>query len=188
MIPDSTDPARPGDDDALDRQVRVFLEARPLIQAHIAALVRDATLAEDVFQEVWLRFERATRKGETITHVPAWCRATARLMALETWRERRREQPLPDEELAALVDRAYEEQDTREEYWRGHVEALGRCLESLPGRSRELFILRYRQDASVNAIAAELRQSVGSVKTALCRLRMALAECVRGKMAAQETP
>src|SRR4051812_29224618 len=98
MTPDFPEPTSPADDAALDRQVRPFLESRPLIQAHIAALVRNATLAEDVFQEVWLRFERVTRKGETIAHVPAWCRATARLVALETWRERRREEPLPDEE------------------------------------------------------------------------------------------
>jgi RNA polymerase sigma-70 factor, ECF subfamily len=187
MTPDSPEQTPTADDAALDRQVRTFLESRPLIHAHIGALVRDASLAEDVFQEVWLRFERATRKGEMIAHVPAWCRATARLVALETWRERRREQPLPDEELAALVDRAYEEQDDHEEFWQGHVEALGRCMEALPVRSRELLTLRYRQGESVNAIAAQLRQSTGSVKTALCRLRLALAECVKGKMAAQQT-
>jgi hypothetical protein len=32
-------------DDALDAQVRAFLAARPLIQAHIRSLVREAALA-----------------------------------------------------------------------------------------------------------------------------------------------
>ena len=82
----STQPLTP-DDDALDRQVRLFLECRPLIQAHIASMVRDASPAEDVFQEVWLRFERITRHGEVIGNVLGWCRSAVRLVALESWRK-----------------------------------------------------------------------------------------------------
>lgn len=186
MPPDARNENHPPDDAALDHQVRLFLECRPLIQAHITALVRDAALAEDVFQEVWLRFERVTRHGEIIANVPAWCRAAARLVALELWRGQRREQPTPDTELTALVDRAYEEQDGREEFWRGHAEALGQCLGALPARSRELLERRYRANQPVTTIAALLRQSVGSVKTALCRLRLALAECVRKKLINQK--
>ena len=186
MLPDSQNENCRPDDAALDHQVRQFLECRPLIQAHLNALMRDAALAEDVFQEVWLRFERVTRHGEIIANVPAWCRAAARLVALEMWREQRREQPTPDAELTVLVDRAYEEQDGREEFWRGHTEALGQCIEALPARSRELLVRRYDADESVAAVSAQLRQSVGSVKTALCRLRLALAECVRKKLIKQE--
>lgn len=183
MMPDTQDPfPKPDDDDALDRQTRVFLECRVLIQSHITALVRDAALAEDVFQDVWLRFEKATRIGEVISNVPAWCRATARFVALEAWRDKRREQPTPDMELAALVDRAYEEQDGHEEFWHGHARALGECMDALPARSRDLLERRYRHGEPVAVMAAHLRQSVGSVKTALCRLRLALAECVRKKL------
>jgi RNA polymerase sigma-70 factor, ECF subfamily len=186
MLTDAPNENCQPDDAALDHQVRVFLGCRALVQAHITAVVRDAALAEDVFQEVWVRFERVTRHGEIIANVPAWCRAAGRLVALEMWRERRREQPTRDSELTALVDRAYEEQDGREEFWRGHAEALGRCIEALPARSRELLARRYRADEPVAAIAAQLLQSVGSVKTALCRLRLALAECVRKKLINQE--
>ncbi len=186
MMYDAPAPTNPPDDAALDHQVRVFLECRPLVQAHIAALVRNAAMTEDVFQEVWLRFERVTRHGEVIANVPAWCRATARLVALEIWRQQRREQPTPDTELVALVDRAYEEQDGREEYWRGHTAALGQCLDALPKHSRELLTRRYQSGEPVATIAAQLRQSVGSVKTALCRLRLALAECVRKRLINQE--
>jgi RNA polymerase sigma-70 factor (ECF subfamily) len=183
---DARNPNQQPDDAALDLQVRVFLDCRPLVQANIAALVRNAAMAEDVFQEVWLRFERVTRHGEVIANVPGWCRAAARLVALEMWREQRRNLPTPDTELAALVDRAYEEQDGREEFWRDHAEALRQCIEALPARSRELLSRRYRSGESVAAVAAQLRQSVGSVKTALCRLRAALAECVRKKLIGQE--
>ena len=174
-------PNRP-DDAALDRQVREFLEFRPLIQGHIRALVRDAALAEDVFQEVWVRFERATRHGEIVGNVPAWCRAASRLVALEGWRKQRREQPTEDAELVALVEKAYEEQDDRADFWHAHTVALTRCLDALPSRSRDLVKRRYRNAQPIAEIAAQLGQSLGSVKTMLCRLRGALAECVRKRL------
>lgn len=174
--------AEAADEAALDLQVRTFLECRPLIQAHIRALVRDAALAEDVFQEVWLRFERVTRHGERVKNVPAWCRASARLVALESWRKQRREQPMVDAALAALVEQAYQEQDERADFWSTHSAALTLCLEALPTRSRDLITRRYRQQQPLADIAAQLGQSLGSVKTALCRLRLVLAECVRKRL------
>jgi RNA polymerase sigma-70 factor (ECF subfamily) len=170
------------DDAALDHQVRAFLEGRPLIQAHIRMLVRDAALAEDVFQEVWVRFERVTRHGEIVANVPAWCRATARLVALEGWRKQRREPPTTDAELAALVEQAYEEQDSRADFWSDHSAALTQCLDVLPSRSRDLVTRRYHNGQPIAEMAAQLGQSLGSVKTALCRLRLALAECVRKRI------
>lgn len=182
MKPEPNPVANPPDDAALDHQVRAFLAARPLIQAHIHALVRDAALAEDVFQEVWVRFERVTRHGEIVVNVPAWCRAAARLVALEGWRRQRREQPTEDGELAALVEKAYEEQDGRAAFWHEHTAALTRCLDALPSRSRDLITRRYRNAQPIAEMAAQLGQSLGSVKTALCRLRLALAECVRKRL------
>lgn len=182
MTSHSNTTASAPDEAALDHQVRAFLECRPLIQAHIRALVRDAALAEDVFQEVWLRFERVTRHGELVANVPAWCRAAARLVALEGWRKQRREQPTTDSELSALVEQSYEEQDARAEFWSDHSAALLQCLDGLPTRSRDLITRRYRNQQPLADIAAQLGQSLGSVKTALCRLRIALAECVRKRI------
>ena len=171
------------DDAALDQQVRAFLGCRPLIQAHIRALVGDAVMAEDVFQEVWLRFERVTRRGEMVKHVPAWCRAAARLVALESWRKQRREQPTADAELAGLLELAYAEQDERSDFWQDHSTALTQCLDALPPRSHDLISRRYRQEQPLADIAVQLGKSLGSVKTALCRLRLALADCVRKRLA-----
>ena len=166
----------------MDHQVRVFLACRPLIQAHIRALVRQAALAEDVFQEVWVRFERVTRHGEIIGNVPAWCRAAARLVALEGWRKQSREQPTPDAELAALVEQAYTEQDDRADFWSDYGSMLAQCLDVLPVRSRDLIACRYHNNQRIADIAAQIGQSLGSVKTALCRLRLALADCVRQRL------
>jgi RNA polymerase sigma-70 factor (ECF subfamily) len=169
-------------EDALDAQVRTFLAARTLVQAHIRSLVRDASLAEDVFQDVWLRFEKTTRHGEVIANVPAWCRATARFVALESWRKQAREQPMADPELLELIDQSHAEQEAHSDHWHEHSQALNQCINALPPRSRDLISLRYRQNMPVADIAAQLGQSSGSLKTALCRLRLALADCVRKRL------
>ena len=179
-------PPSPVDDAALnaglDQQVRLFLEGRPLIESHIRALTRDSALADDVFQEVWLRFEKATRHGQRILNVTGWCRSTARLVALEAWRDQSRQTPMPDEELSALVNKAYEEQDSREEFWQQHIEALAHCMESLPSKLRDLVTRRYHTGQSVALIAAELGQTLGSVKTTLCRMRASLSDCARKRL------
>jgi RNA polymerase sigma-70 factor, ECF subfamily len=172
----------PNSEDALDRQVRSFVECRDLIQANIAALVRDTVLAEDVFQEVWLRFESVTRRGEVIESVPKWCRTAARLVAMEFWREQRRQIMVPDQELLSLIEKAYGEQDGREDQWRHKAEALRLCIDELPQRSRDLINRRYFHGDAVAALALQFGQSAGSVKTALCRLRLALSECARKRL------
>lgn len=188
MTPEEIQPQQQSDDAALDAQVRAFLESRVLIQAHIRTLVREAALAEDVFQEVWVRFERITRHGELVQNVPAWCRATARLVALENWRKLKREQPMQDEDLHALVDQAYAEQDEEAEFWSGHQDALQHCLDALPPRSREMLVRRYRHEQPLAGIAAALGQSLASIKTSLCRLRLALADCVRKRLQPHPAP
>lgn len=183
VMPPSDPPPSPAiDDAAMDSQVRQFLEIRPLIESHIRAFTRDFTLAEDVFQEVWVRFERATRQGQLITNVAAWCRSTARFVALEQWRDQSRHRLVPDQELSALVDQAYEEQDDRVDFWQEHNKALAYCLEGLPAKLRDLVTRRYSLGQSVTQIATELGQSLGSTKTALCRLRSALSDCARKRM------
>ena len=51
MVHYNSDQDRETPDDALDRQVRAFLYCRSLIEGHIAALVRNRALVEDVFQD-----------------------------------------------------------------------------------------------------------------------------------------
>ncbi|MDF1851971.1 MAG: sigma-70 family RNA polymerase sigma factor [Verrucomicrobiales bacterium] len=179
MSDSPSEPVESIEEDALDAQVRCFLESRSMIQAHIRSLVRNASLADDLFQEVWMRFERVTRRGEQIENVTAWCRAAARLVALESWRKQGRELSLAESKLSELVDQAYAEQDGREDYWKAHRSALAVCLEALPERSRELVSRFYHREQSVAQIAQALGRTEGSIKTALCRVRKSLGDCVR---------
>jgi RNA polymerase sigma factor (sigma-70 family) len=63
--------------------------------------------------------------------------------------------------------------------------ALRQALAALPGRQREVMVLRFFADLSVAETAATLRMSEGTVKThtsrAVARLRQALGEQITEK-------
>ena len=47
-------------------------------QAFVLGLIRQPQDAEDIVQEVWIRYSRALHSGKSIDHVPSWCRGVAR--------------------------------------------------------------------------------------------------------------
>jgi RNA polymerase sigma factor (sigma-70 family) len=58
------------------------------------------------------------------------------------------------------------------------MEALKKCLEALPGRSRKFIQLRYREAFSIADIAAELGSTSAATQRALSRIRARLADCI----------
>ena len=62
------------------------------------------------------------------------------------------------------------------------AEALQRCMERLPDRSRTLVRLRYGDSLSVADIAARVTSKPEAVQKALSRLRVALAKCVERRL------
>jgi len=161
--------------------VRLFLAQRAMLLGYIGSLVRDAHLAEDVFQDVALvaikkRAELADAEG-----FPAWARRIARLEAMNALR-RRTKAPRPlDGAVLDVLDRHW---DAAEE---GPASvALRRCLKRLPPRSQKLVELRYRDDLSGQALADRLSQPLNTVYVTLARIHRALSECVREVLAGGE--
>ena len=66
------------------------------------------------------------------------------------------------------------------------AEALERCLEGLPPKSRPLLALRYEQGLKLGQIAQRIGASLDAVHKALFRLRDRLQECVEQRLAAAE--
>jgi RNA polymerase sigma-70 factor (ECF subfamily) len=67
-------------------------------------------------------------------------------------------------------------------------QALRGCLRDLPDEQRELILRRYHPGESVQRMAAELERTVGVVSQTLYRIRLALLNCIRGKLAAESAP
>ena len=132
------------------------------------ALARTASVpdAEDVFQEVFLRYFRHEEKFQSDEHRKAWLiRCTvnrAKSLLVSPWKQRT--VPL---ETAAEVG---VEDDYREVY--------GAVL-SLPGKYRTVIHLHYFEGLSVLEIARMLQVAEGTVKSQLSRGRALLREMLK---------
>src|SRR5512143_4058923 len=112
-----------------EEQTTSFLAGRHGLFAFIYGFVRNSHDAEDIFQEVWVRFSRALSEGVEIGDQAKWCRGTARNLILHYWRDRRQDKLIADPGLLDLVELAFEEQDANPEYWRVRREALAECIQ-----------------------------------------------------------
>ena len=132
------------------------------------ALARAASVpdAEDVFQEVFLRYFRHEEKFQSDEHRKAWLiRCTVnRCKSLLASPWRRRTVPL---ETAAEIG---VEDDYREVY---------SAVLSLPGKYRAVIHLHYFEDLSVTEIAQMLQTPEGTVKSQLSRGRALLREMLK---------
>ena len=166
-----------------------FLASRPHLMAFIYGLVRDPQMAEDVYQEVWLKLANAMEKGVVIEDQGKWCRKVAKNLIVQYWREQRDAKVVADSTLLEFVDfveLAFDESASREDRWSDRQLALNDCVQVLPGKSRQLLLLKYDEGFSISTIAARLQQSTAAVVKALVRLRQALAVCVEKKLKLQE--
>jgi RNA polymerase sigma-70 factor (ECF subfamily) len=134
----------------------------------VGLVTGDRTVAADAVDEACARAWEHVRRGKEIDSLPAWVRVVALNVARGRFRRRVHERraceaiaALPARDTGRDSDLAL---DTR------------RALARLPRRQREIVVLRYFLDLSVDDIAAQLGVTSGTVKTSLHRARATLAE------------
>lgn len=159
-----------------------FLLNRHALMGFISGLVRDSHVAEDIFQEVWLRLGHAVETGVEIQDQPKWCRGVARNLVLRHWRDQRRSKVLPDSRLLDQIELAFEECESESELWIDRADALRDCVHALPEKSKQILSLRYDEGLAVETVAQRVCQSAVAIMKALSRLRRQLSECVTKRL------
>lgn len=128
---------------------------------------RSVADAEDLYQEVFLRYFQKRPRFESEEHRKAWLlRVTvnrARSLFASAWF--RKTVPL---EECALFTQPEEKQ-------------LDEALRQLPQKDRTLLHLFYYEELSVKEIAALLQRKESTVRTQLTRARRKLAEIMKGE-------
>src|SRR6266850_6273227 len=149
---------------------RLFLEEYPKVVAIAYRVLADRGAAEDVAQEVFLKFHR--RLSPDSDRAAGWLHAAAVHTALNVIRgERRRAQREtahaldPAQPLATNPERLVEEAAVRRE--------VCQALRKLPQRTAALLVLRY-SGLSYAEVATALGMKVGNVGTLLRRAEEAL--------------
>jgi RNA polymerase sigma-70 factor (ECF subfamily) len=143
----------------------VYTERLPGVYNYFRYRVGDGAVAEDLtsitFVKAW-RGRRGYRRD--LAGFGTWLMAIARNVATDHFRSERRHAPL---EAAADVTTGITPEDVAER--RSDLDRLGRLLETLPERDRELIALKYGGGLTNRVIASMTGLSESNVGTLLHR-------------------
>jgi RNA polymerase sigma-70 factor (ECF subfamily) len=169
----------------MDREaefLKRFLTCQDDLRAVIGSMLRDRHLREDVFQDVAVVLWRKFDEYDPSRPFGAWARGIAVRKVLQTYDKSRR---LPIAFAPETIDVLLRAFDEAEEPDRAAEEqALRRCVEKLPEKSRRLLELRYEKALKLHEIAERIASTLDAVHKALSRMREALRRCVAREMAA----
>ncbi len=156
--------------------------------------LRDGEAAEEVVQETFVAALRHVDQYEAKGSERAWLLGILKRKIIDLIRVRNRTVSLAEEDSndlsEALFDRngswkkeirsaGYAPLDSleREEFWR----ILRGCLETLPPRQADVFVLREMDDRSTEEICKELEITASNLWVILYRARLQLSNCMKSR-------
>jgi len=147
------------------------------VRALAFRLAPEPSVAEDIAQQVFVEFLQKAPQWDLSKDVRPLLATMTHHIAKRCWREHGRLASPKMRELAEHIQRIAGEQPENL-YNDDEREALRRCLEKLPEKSRELLRGHYTVGLSSAELAQSLETSADSVRQALCRIRMGLRRCM----------
>lgn len=170
---------------------REQLEAlRPCLLRYASLHLRNRDVAEDAVQETLLAALAAEASFAGRSNLRTWATGILKHKIIDAIRRAGRERPLEGEDGSEEFDTLFDERG----HWRAPPEAwpdpdaalqekqflaaLERCLEGLPRRTAQAFLLREHMGLETAEICKELGVTSTHCWVLLYRARMALRECL----------
>ena len=167
-------------------KTRLVMQHRTALYSYIFSCVKDHTDAEDILHDVCvITIESFEQLKEKDAFFP-WAREIAFHQVLAYLKKKKKETPFNPHVVAALADAVNEvEQNQPRMNFR---DAMMKCLDKLPPKSRELIMLRYDDsEEGVTGIASQFGKSVHSIYSQLKRIKTVLRDCVAKQLASEVT-
>jgi RNA polymerase sigma-70 factor, ECF subfamily len=162
--------------------VQLFTKWQRRLFLFILAQVPNLVDAEEILQETNLVIWRKSHTFQAGTNFYGWC---CRIAVLEVLKHRERQRrsavALSDSFLEVIAAEARDNADDLED----RRQALLLCLSRLAPADRELIRLRYAPAETGKSLAQKLGRPANSVYQSLSRIRRALLECVKRRLAAE---
>ena len=158
----------------------VLMKARARLSATIFLILRDAHIAEDIFQNVTLK---ALTKGATFKsedYLLSWSFITAKREAIDWQRKHKREITGLDSEVLEIMDNEWLQR--HKEKSNQQLEALRDCLETVPDASRKMLKLRYFEGHSCGEVGKIVGLGLDAVYKRLSRLHKNIKTCMECKL------
>jgi RNA polymerase sigma-70 factor, ECF subfamily len=157
------------DPDLLDRLIEQYQHR---LLRYLVYLAGNRELAEDLFQETWIRVLERGHQYDGKHEFATWLYAVARNLTIDYLRKK---SPLS---LDGLMDdeehTPVEPADTRPPAWeimqqREQAERVGAVLAGIPAECRETLVLRFQEGLALDEIARVTGAPLGTVKSRLYR-------------------
>jgi RNA polymerase sigma-70 factor, ECF subfamily len=155
---------------AQTHDVDAFLEVRPNLLHYATRTLGSATDAEDIIQEVWIRWWQRQRD---ITSARAWLYTVTRNLTLDRLRERRNRGDAALDQITPLASSP--ELPTRAEAVDEVAEGVRLILQSLSPLERTVFVLHEGLVWTYTDISRLLARSEQSIRQLMHRARVGLA-------------
>jgi RNA polymerase sigma-70 factor, ECF subfamily len=161
-----------------------LLEHNVFLRGYVYALLRNRAQVDDVMQEVAKAVWQLQDRFEPGTNFMTWAKSIALRRVQEYLRRTRRPDtiPLDDDLMEAVTDEAFEERVSELAVRR--EEALVRCLEKMPERSRQALLEYYGDRGGYDRVAELLGRTVETAYVIFHRLRKELRGCIEKQLVA----
>lgn len=157
----------------------IVLEHQRAVYGYLRARVLQHNDAEDLTQEVFLRFYTGRNRFDSSAMVRPWLLGIARNLLKEHTRKQKRRKEIAWTRLCLELEELI---DVKDDQYEDVLIHLPGCLESLGQSAREAIDLRYASNLPLATIGEKLRRSEGAIKLLMFRARQALKYCLDGKL------
>jgi RNA polymerase sigma-70 factor, ECF subfamily len=165
---------------------RLYVTHQRSVYAFIMANVRNFNDANDIMQEVamimWQKFDTLDQKDEGFL---GWGITIARNQLYHYFARIRKTRLVFDESLLAEIENQCAE---KLKTCPDHIYALQRCLSKLNEPHRQLLMMKFGQQRTIQAISEEVKRSASAVYKMITRIHLALQRCIHHVLAEESHP
>jgi RNA polymerase sigma-70 factor, ECF subfamily len=170
------------DPDLLDRLIEQYQHR---LLRYLMYLVGNRELAEDLFQETWIRVLERGHQYDGKHEFSTWLYAVARNLSIDYLRKKR---PMSLDGLMEDEEPQLEPADPQPMAWevvalQEQAERISCALISIPAEYRETVVLRFQEGLALDEIAIVIGAPVGTVKSRLYRGLNLLMSRLKGERA-----
>lgn len=162
-------------------------ENADMLIAYLRAAMRDAAVADDLFQETMLTAWRRIEDYDRDRAFGPWLRGIAAKLVLAHHRASVRvaapHEPAVLEHLSQRLDQV---QTLRGDTFPDKLDALRRCVDALPDKYSAAVQMRYHRELGLAEIGEQLQLTAEAVKKRLQRAKSRLSDCLERKLATVE--
>ena len=154
-----------------------FIAQRHSLNAFIYGMIRDSSVADDIFQETSMTLWREFSNFELGSNFSKWANGIA-FNRVRVYRRKNKNYSLGlSEDLMQSISETISKEDYSESRW----DALQECRTHLRDEDKELYEAFYIKNLKAQQVADESGRSIFAIRKAIHKLRKKLFDCVDRK-------